>query len=123
MLDARPQQTASITLFKGGIDGIWKTSLQGTDGRFVENVGLVRVPPDVAAALAIIAVQAALTEVSAKLDIIIADVQNLANLVRLANQGGLKGAIDALEAAKHLKDDGEKSAVAELSWRRCNSTE
>src|SRR5271168_279659 len=73
-------------------------------GQFVENVDLIRLPPDIAGAIAGIAIQAALAEISAKLDVVATAVDNLAELVRVANLGALQGAIDALEIARQLRD-------------------
>jgi hypothetical protein len=95
-------------LFRESADGIVKPSLRDAHGQFVENIDLIRVPADIAGAIAAIAVQAALAEISAKFDMVFTAVDNLNELVRAANRGGLQGAIDALEVARRLRDDGER---------------
>ncbi len=97
----------NANLLREGADGIVKPFLR-RGGRFVENVDLVRMPPDIAGAVAILAIQAVLTEISVKLDQIKNGVDNLTLLVAQANQGGLKGATTALEAAHQLSDAGER---------------
>jgi hypothetical protein len=74
----------------------------------VENIDLIRVPPDFAGAITNIAVQAMLAEISAELEMVVTAVENLTDLVRTANRGGLQGAIDALEVARRLRDVGER---------------
>src|SRR5690349_19658443 len=84
-------------LLREGPDGIVKPFLRDAHGQFVENINLIRVPPDIAGTITSIAMQAALTEISAKLEMVITIVDNLSELVRLANQGILQGAIHSLE--------------------------
>ena len=93
-----------VHLLREGVDGIVKPFLRDAHGQFVENVDLIRLPPDIAGAIAGIAIQAALAEISAKLDVVATAVDNLAELVRVANLGALQGAIDALEIARQLRD-------------------
>jgi hypothetical protein len=99
-----------IHLLREGADGIVKPFLRDAHGQFVENVDLipVRVPPDIASAIAAIAVQAALAEISAKLDRVVTAVDNLSELVRLANQGVLQGAIHSLEVAQQINDKDQR---------------
>jgi hypothetical protein len=94
-----------VHLLSEGADGITKTTLRGAKGHFVENVGLVRIPPDIAGALAVLATSAAFNELSMKLNAIARNVENLDALVRNVNLGGLQGAINALEIARGLHDD------------------
>jgi hypothetical protein len=70
----------------------------------VGNINLIRVPPGIAGTITSIAMQAALTEISAKFEMVITIVDNLSELVRLANQGILQGAIHSLEVAKQIND-------------------
>jgi hypothetical protein len=91
-----------VHLLREGADGIVKPFLRDAHGQFVENVDLMRVPPDLAGAIAAIAINAALAEISAKLDVVAKTVENLAELIRVANLGALQGAIDALEIARQL---------------------
>jgi hypothetical protein len=97
-----------VHLLREGADGIVKPFLRDAHGQFVENVDLIRVPPDIAGAITTIAVQAALAEISAKLDMVVTAVDNLTELVRTANRGGLQGAIDALEVARRLRGTNER---------------
>ncbi len=57
----------NVHLLREIAKGIVRFSLRGAQGRFVENVDLLPVPSDIAGALASIALQALLTEISAKL--------------------------------------------------------
>lgn len=91
-----------VHLLREGADGIVKPFLRDAHGQFVENVDLMRVPPDLAGAIAAIAINAALAEISAKLDVVAKTVENLAEVIRVANLGDLQGAIDALEIARQL---------------------
>jgi hypothetical protein len=91
-----------VHLLREGADGIVKPFLRDAHGQFVENVELMRVPPDLAGPIAAIAINAALAEISAKLDVVAKTVGNLAELIRVANLGALQGAIDALEIARQL---------------------
>ena len=98
----------NMHLLREGANGITKPWLRDSAGRFVENVDLVRLPPDVAGILAPIALQAALTELSVKLDVVIRGIDNLSELIRNTTTGGLQGAIDNLEVARRLSDDQER---------------
>jgi hypothetical protein len=91
-------------LLREGADGIVKPFLRDAHGQFVENINLIRVPPGIAGTITSIAMQAALTEISAKFEMVITIVDNLSELVRLANQGILQGAIHSLEVAKQIND-------------------
>ena len=91
-----------VHLLREGADGIVKPFLRDAHGQFVENVDLMRVPPDLAGAIAAIAINAALAEISAKLDVVAKTVENLAELIRVANLGAFQGAIDVLEIARQL---------------------
>ena len=93
-----------VHLLREGADGIVNPFLRDAQGRFVENVDLIRVPPDFAGSIAAIAINAALGEISAKLDIFATTVENLTELMRVANLGALQGAIDALQIARQLRD-------------------
>jgi hypothetical protein len=93
-----------VHLLREGADGIVKPFLRDAQGRIVENVDLIRVPPDFAGAIAAIAINAALAEMSAKLGAVATTVENLAELMRVTNLGGLQGAIDGLEIARQLRD-------------------
>jgi hypothetical protein len=93
-----------VHLLREGADGIVNPFLRDAEGRFVENVDLIRVPPNFAGAIAAIAINAAMAEISAKLDIVATTVENLAELMRVANLGALQGAIDALQVARQLRD-------------------
>jgi hypothetical protein len=97
----------NAALVREGADGLVKPWLM-RNGRFVENVNLVRVPPDINGAVAMLAIQAALAEVSAELDQIKRGVNDLAKLITQANRGGLTGAITALEVAHQLGDPGTR---------------
>ncbi len=97
----------NAALVREGADGLVKPWLM-RNGRFVENVNLMRVPPDIAGAVAVLAIEAALAEVSAELDQIKKGVSDLANLIAQANQGGLRGAITALEVAHQIRDPGTR---------------
>lgn len=97
-----------VHLLREGADGIVKPSLRDAHGQFVENVDLIRVPPDIAGAIATITIQAALAEVCAKLDAVVTAVDNLAELVRLANRGALQGSIHSLEVARQLNDTSHR---------------
>jgi hypothetical protein len=97
-----------VQFLREGADGIVKPFLRDAHGHFVENVDLIRVPADLAGAITTIAVQAALAEISAKLDMVVTAVDNLTELVRRANLGGLQGAIDALRVASHLQDANQR---------------
>lgn len=94
-------------LLREGPGGVVKPFLR-RNGRFVENVDLMRVPSDISGAIACLALQAALTEVSAKLDRVVTSVDDLSRLVAQANQGSLQGAINALEANHRLRDPAER---------------
>ncbi|MXP65949.1 hypothetical protein E0493_21615 [Roseomonas sp. M0104] len=97
-----------LHLLKEGTDGITKPWLKDASGRFVENVDLVRVGPDVAGALSGLAVQAALAQINAKLGEISRGVENLIGLVREVNRGRVAGAIDAIGPARALRDPVER---------------
>lgn len=97
----------NVALLREGADGVTKPFLR-RNGRFVENVDLVRMPPDVAGAAAVLAVQAALTEISAKLDRIARDVADLDHKITAVNRGALRGALNALDVAGRLEDPGER---------------
>jgi hypothetical protein len=51
-----------VDLLREGADGIVNPFLRDAQGRFVENVDLIRVPPDFAGAIAAIAINAALAD-------------------------------------------------------------
>jgi hypothetical protein len=93
-----------VHLLPEGADAILKPFLRDAHGQFVENVDLIRLPPDFAGAIAAIAINAALAEISAKLDVVATTVENLAELMRVANLGALQGVIDALQIARQLRD-------------------
>src|SRR5260370_4128961 len=73
-----------VHFLREGADGIVNPFLRDAQGRCVENVGLIRVPPDFAGAIAAIAINAALAEISATLDVVAKTVENLAELMRVA---------------------------------------
>jgi hypothetical protein len=98
----------NVHLLREGLDGVVKPFIRGMDGKFVENVDLIRVPPQIAAEISNIMTQAALAEVNAKLDILANKVDNLAELVRLANRGALEGAIHGLEVAQQLNHKDQR---------------
>jgi hypothetical protein len=91
-------------LLREGADRIVKPFLRDAHGQFVENINLIRVPPGIAGTITSIAMQAALTEISAKFEMVITIVDNLSELIRLANQGILQGTIHSLEVAKQIND-------------------
>ncbi|MGH9351757.1 MAG: hypothetical protein ACRD2G_06320 [Terriglobia bacterium] len=93
----------NMHLVREGPDGITKPFLFDK-GKFVENVDLKRVSPDIAGVITSIAIQATLTEVCAKLNTIVTTVDNLTELVRLVNLGALDGALHALQVARQLND-------------------
>lgn len=98
----------NLHLLREGADGIVKPWLRNASGQFVENVDLVRVPPDIAGSLTTLAIQAALSEISVKLDALTRGVENLASLMAQTTIGGLSGALTALEVAGKLTDDQER---------------
>jgi hypothetical protein len=101
----------NLHLLRERADGITKPWLRDARGHFVENVDRVRIPPDIAGAFATIAIQAALSQLSVKLDEVVRGVGDLAKLVSKANQGGVQGAIDAVEVARSLRDDKERRTL------------
>jgi hypothetical protein len=98
----------NLHLLKEGMNGITKPWLKDASGRFVENVDLVRVGPDIAGALSSLATQAAFAQVNAKLQDIFRGVENLTDLVREVNRGLVTGAIDAIGPARALRDPTER---------------
>jgi hypothetical protein len=101
----------NLHLLRERADGITKPWLRNARGHFVENVDLVRIPPDIAGAFATIAIQAALSQLSVKLDEVVRGVGDLAKLVAKANQGRVQGAIDAVEVARSLRDEKERRTL------------
>lgn len=97
-----------LHLLKEGVDGITKPWLRDASGRFVENVDLVRMRPDVTGLLSSLAMQAALAQINAKLSDISRGVENLTDLVREVNRGRVAGAIDAIGLARALRDPAEQ---------------
>lgn len=97
-----------IHLFQESLDGVAKPFIRGTDGKFVEIIDLLRVRPQIAAEISNILTQAALAEVSVKLDVLVNKVDNLAELVRLANRGALESAIHGLEVARQLNHKDQR---------------
>jgi hypothetical protein len=98
------------------VNGTWKPYLRDASGRFVEYVDLVPITPDVAGTLNAVTVQAALMEISAKLDVVIQNVENLAALVRLANRGGLQGG--AVGKGRTSTSAFREAADSQLLWAR-----
>jgi hypothetical protein len=98
----------NLHLLREGADGIIRPALKGSKGRFVENVGLVKVKPDAWGGIASVAMQATLAEFSEKLNQIIEGIENLEQLVREANGGKLQGMINALESQRCLKVSSER---------------
>lgn len=100
----------NLHLLAENAQGVVKPWLRDAKGRFVENVDLVRVPPDLAGALTSVTLQAALTEISARIEVVVRGVRELDALMRLANQGAVQGAVDAVTEAGALSNSSERRA-------------
>jgi hypothetical protein len=98
----------NLHLLAENAQGVVKPWLRDAKGRFVENVDLVRVPPNLAGALTGIALQAALTEISARIEAAVRGIKDLDALLRRANQGAVQGAIDALTEMQALSNPEER---------------
>jgi hypothetical protein len=98
-------------LFKQGADGSWKTYLR--DGnRFVENVDLIRVPPDYLNILSNVVLMVNMAVIASKLEAIEAGVRDIARLTADTQRGKVAGALDALALARKLADPIERRAQA-----------
>jgi hypothetical protein len=94
-------------LFRKAADGAYKPFLHNGK-HFVENVDLMRVPPDYVDVLSNIAFMANMAALAAKLDAIEAGIRNLARILTDTQRGRVKGALDALAVAQALLGPGER---------------
>jgi len=104
----------NIGLLEQGKDGLVKPLLRER-GKIVEHINLTAASPDVAGAIATVALQAALTEISTKLDGISESVDHIADLIKQSTVGELKGAIAALETALSLRDESSRKSQINVS--------
>jgi hypothetical protein len=94
-------------LFKQAADGFHNPFLH--DGKqFVENVKLMRVPPDYVGTVSNIALMVSIAAVAAKLEAIEVGVGNIARLMADTQRGKVKGALDALALARNLVYPAER---------------
>jgi uncharacterized protein YukE len=94
-------------LFKQSVDGTYKPFLHNGK-HFVENVDLIRVPPDYLGTLSDIALAVNMAAFAARLEAIEVGVRNISRLMADTQRGRLKGALDALAVAQALVDRGER---------------
>jgi hypothetical protein len=86
------------------------------NGRFVENVRLVRaVPPDLAGTLFQLSIQAGITELYGQLARLSRQVAQLTALTAQANRGQLQGALDAIDTHLKLHDPEQRRAQTIMS--------
>jgi hypothetical protein len=94
-------------LFQQAADGTFKPFLRES-GKFVENVDLIKVAPDYAAALSNVLMMVNMAAIAAKLEAIEIGVRNVSQLLANTRRFEVKASIDALAEARNWADPAER---------------
>ena len=94
-------------LFKQAKDGTWKPFLRDSKG-FVENVDLVKAPPDFARAVSDLNLMVNLAAIAAKLETIQRGIDNIQNVIANTQRGKVKGSLDGLALAREFSLPAER---------------
>ncbi len=98
-------------LFKQGADGVYKPFLHNGK-RFVENVDLIKVPPNYIETIANVTLMVSLATIAVKLDALKVSIRNIARLMADTQRGRATGALDALALARSLANPAERRSSA-----------